>query len=484
MKKTYQEFLKRSIDISPLGIKKGTNGKTYFCTPQGASVIGWEEVDGIHYCFIRGFGEMVFAVNPSNAASDCVHPLASDFNDFLRLLLACGNVAALEQAWLWNRIQFETYLSENPPTDEQEAILSGISGKMSLTAMEDPFSYIKELQESFDYSKIKYTKDYYNAAAGQAVPEWKVRFFNHQGRNRTAKEIPMNKHFLWGDEEWYIPSVYVCSEGLVIDFLKKVPADQIKAFMGKYNLNTDSSHTDFPLEMQLRIDADNPLSVDIKPAVTLNGKPLRSVGGSGFYWNPLFPEINRSDTIAAIQHHGLSPEFGWTLNQWSFKWSTKRPPRLTSLDVTMARQKTAFPGPHFKAASAGETLQFLHPVTNVLHTLTVMSVEQHTIDVDRLPQDAEYPANCVAISYKISPGLSRDSIQVHDTAPSDSPRQKNKDSQNHTKIGSVSSLTAILPDKSETHTACSALHFEPVKDVEWFILFHEKPKEDIFISLI
>jgi len=42
---------------------------------------------------IRGFGGMVFAVSPMNAAPDCVHPLARDFADFLRLLLACGDAA-------------------------------------------------------------------------------------------------------------------------------------------------------------------------------------------------------------------------------------------------------------------------------------------------------------------------------------------------------------------------------------------------------
>ena len=44
---------------------------------------------------------MVFAVSPMNSAPDFVHPLSKDFADFLRLLLACGDVAALEQAWMW-----------------------------------------------------------------------------------------------------------------------------------------------------------------------------------------------------------------------------------------------------------------------------------------------------------------------------------------------------------------------------------------------
>ena len=44
---------------------------------------------------------MVFAVSSMNAAPDFVHPLAKDFADFLRLLLACGDAAALEQARMW-----------------------------------------------------------------------------------------------------------------------------------------------------------------------------------------------------------------------------------------------------------------------------------------------------------------------------------------------------------------------------------------------
>ena len=121
-KLTYRQFLKTDADLSPLGVMRvDAPFEPYFCTPKGAAIFGWAGVDGIHYCFIRGFGGMVFAVSPMNAAPDCVHPLARDFADFLRLLLACGDAAALEQAWMWTEAQFEEYLREYPPTDEQRA---------------------------------------------------------------------------------------------------------------------------------------------------------------------------------------------------------------------------------------------------------------------------------------------------------------------------------------------------------------------------
>ena len=127
MASTYQRFLNKGIDMAPLGIERGIGDTTYFCTPKGSSIIGRAGVDGIHYCFIRGFGEMVFAVSPMNTAPDYVHPLSKTFTDFLRLLLACGDAAALEQAWMWDKAQFDNFLKENPATEEQKKTLSEIA---------------------------------------------------------------------------------------------------------------------------------------------------------------------------------------------------------------------------------------------------------------------------------------------------------------------------------------------------------------------
>ena len=91
----YEKFKNLHIDFSSLGLEQGGSRSDYFCTPKGAKVIGWEGVDGIHYCFVKGFGEVVFAVNPSNLPGDYVHPLARSFEDFLRLLMACKGLAAV-----------------------------------------------------------------------------------------------------------------------------------------------------------------------------------------------------------------------------------------------------------------------------------------------------------------------------------------------------------------------------------------------------
>lgn len=64
MATSYSQFLKKHIDLTSVGMEKSTDPVTYFCTPKGASIIGCAGVDGIHYCFIRGFGEMVLRSAP------------------------------------------------------------------------------------------------------------------------------------------------------------------------------------------------------------------------------------------------------------------------------------------------------------------------------------------------------------------------------------------------------------------------------------
>lgn len=96
-----------------------------FLHPLGAEVIGWEGVDGIHCCFVEGFGEMVFAVNPMGLPGDWVHPIARDFEELLRLLLSCGHLAALEQAHGWDREQFDQFLKDDPPAWSRPPSWSG-----------------------------------------------------------------------------------------------------------------------------------------------------------------------------------------------------------------------------------------------------------------------------------------------------------------------------------------------------------------------
>lgn len=58
MNRILKKFLQRGVDLSPVGVELREDNTNYF-VPQRGIGFGWAGIDGIHFCFIRGFGEMV-----------------------------------------------------------------------------------------------------------------------------------------------------------------------------------------------------------------------------------------------------------------------------------------------------------------------------------------------------------------------------------------------------------------------------------------
>ena len=158
----YEKYCQLGIDGRWIGFEKSDMCVEYFCTPIDATVIGWE--NSIHYCFIRGYRDMVFAVNPETCVEKYVYPLAMNFTDFLRLILACGSTTAIEQIIGWSKDQFEEFLhsDDNAMLPEQKSVLDKIRIELKLTPMGNPYEYVKTVQEQHDDSKIKFSNDYYD----------------------------------------------------------------------------------------------------------------------------------------------------------------------------------------------------------------------------------------------------------------------------------------------------------------------------------
>ena len=166
----YTKFENLNLDTSCIGLDRScldNDDIKYFCTPVGARIIGWEGCDGIHYCFIEKFKDMVFAVNPMSCCDYYVYPLAENFTDFLRLILAVHGAATIEQIILWNKATFERIIrSESHQAHasypEVQEVLEVLHNEFHLAPMEEPFEYVKKIQSSFDYSKIPFSEEYYD----------------------------------------------------------------------------------------------------------------------------------------------------------------------------------------------------------------------------------------------------------------------------------------------------------------------------------
>ena len=160
----YEKYKNLKIDGSWIGLEAGAQ-TPYFCTPIGAEIIGWD--NGIHYCFIKGFGDMVFCVNPEPCCDYNVYPIARNFCDFLGLILATGNTNILQQIIWWDKKRFEDFVNS---TEEQEyrvrpevqGVLSTIRKGIDIAPIDTPFEYIKDLQSNFPYEQIPFSNEYYD----------------------------------------------------------------------------------------------------------------------------------------------------------------------------------------------------------------------------------------------------------------------------------------------------------------------------------
>ena len=106
---------------------------------------------------------MVFACNPESCADQNVYPLAANFEDFIRLILACGTANPVEQIVWMDKSKFEEHMAneEKVLTDEQKAAVQQLQRELDLLPMEDPFEYVKAIQKDFDGSKVQYSDDYF-----------------------------------------------------------------------------------------------------------------------------------------------------------------------------------------------------------------------------------------------------------------------------------------------------------------------------------
>lgn len=134
----------------------------FFCYPINAKPIGFEGC--IMYCFIDGYKDMVFASNPESCADQNVYPLAANFEDFMRLILACGSANSVEQIVWMDKERFERHLQEEKKirTEQQKELLDLLAHELNLVPMKEPFEYVKNIQVNFDDSKIKYSDEYYD----------------------------------------------------------------------------------------------------------------------------------------------------------------------------------------------------------------------------------------------------------------------------------------------------------------------------------
>ncbi len=328
----------------------------------------------------------------------------------------------------------------------------------------------------------------------------------HGGKDKPGVEIPINRQFTWYDKVWHVPAVYSCGKGLVIDFCVEIEPEEIKRFLEKaekYGYREDKWSDEVREEMR----RSNPTEIDFSAEVIANGKKLEQRNGSGFGWWPESlrmeeggwaeePEIEQM-----LKHYHLDRNKGWMFYRRSYAWATLKKPAIKTLQLTMEARKIATVVKRFQTPSPGESIRFTGPATGAEYTLTVLETEDLQMDgkqMERLRQgELEFPTYYKAMKYALLPEVEKGEFTLQDCAQSDQPRKKpgNSEEKNGTAAASVAIISGTDGPTSifllaggqksiQPRSVCSALHFEPVKEVEWKAMFWEKPCEGYVINLI
>ena len=479
-KLTYRQFLKTDVDLAPLGVMRVDEPfEPYFCTPKGARVFGRSGVDGIHFCFVRGFGETVFAVSPMNGRENCVHPVAKSFRDFLRLLLALHDAAAIEQAWQWNAAQLEDFEQKHPSSDEQMASLDRIVFTFHLRPMVEPWKYIHTVQSGFDYGKLRFPEEFYDDDIAPEAREepWKVTFESgFWGAHGTpGKELSLKKTFSWAEDEWLVPAAYVCKEGIVLDIIKRVPVENVFSFRKAWNLSRENDGSDWDEAKRIRANAEDPFHDDIGARLTVNGRTLSQSHGYGLSWDALYPEGNDREAKRVRMHYDLDESEFWRVQRLCFPWDGKRETKLRTLTLSIWENPIEVLGQEFSPERAGESITFRLPGKPEAYTLTALAL--HT---EELPLFDE-TVYTTELSYAIAPEAPDGSVTLRDFGKSITISHGDFSGCAFGVIGGADGAVAVAMGKD---VVCSQLRREKEKRATWNLVFREKRKEDKTVLLL
>ncbi len=327
---------------------------------------------------------------------------------------------------------------------------------------------------------------------------WNVRYgkgyWGKSDEKPEAQEVTVDCQVGWQEESWYIPAIYLCEEGLVIDYCVKVDPAKVKAWIDKWqigNLNEDEINHEQWAEME----QTNPLIIKFNSTLKCNDEVLRSQMGSSLSWIPkeLLPGDmeNVEEAAKVLQHYDLDENKVWSFHRCSYLWKKAKQAQIQSLNLKLERGLEEIQGICFENPCVGEEISFVHPISGVNHILTVLDYERKEISLrESMEEEYEFPKYHTAMTYVLEPDLSERNFQIKDCLQNDEPRSKGKPLERASSIGIIggadgpTALAIAKEGDAPIHMALSSLHFEWKDQVEWKMIFRVKQMKDIEVKLI
>ena len=308
--------------------------------------------------------------------------------------------------------------------------------------------------------------------------------------------LPINHSFLWGEQEILIPAVYVGKAGAVLDVCAKIPIEDMAAFLKKWDYKRRMS-LKTPEEFE-QIDADNPGSREFVVEICLDGTPLVLRMSSSLRWypesviqmgnaNPASEDGFENNKSAEEWMRAYSCDKGccWYFERLSYNWNGE--PILSPQKISLAFRANliSITAGHFSTGVScnGKTIKTTHPITGQEYTLTLHSCEQIRNSFAEIgAKGVVYPECCQILSYSIAPEIDHSLFCIRDCAEGDHPRMGDTQEPPSGSNGPTAVFMAGKNAAPDNRMAVSSLHFEPVSEVQWRMVFQIKPKNDTEIS--
>ena len=461
----YQKFRNSSLDTSTLGLYSGSDISDSVYTPTGYRILGWTGNAGVHFCQITGFGDAVFAVDPSAPPGDCVHPVAKTLTDFIRLIHDCRSAEIVYRTYQWSRSRFEAAVNAIRPDYKMSSVLRALDNIYHPGPIVDAYSYITQLQQNFDYNSLPLHPDYFEwCPVRPGAPRWDVgmnsAFGDYCDKNDAGTELNVNREFSWQGETWCVPAVYLCENGIVVDSYLMVSPGKLSQYQEKWGTTTALS-----VEDEMRRQLEDPLKMDAVGKLIVNGKeaprrPLHSI-----IWNP--STENSWQARRTLEHYGLSREYGYLLRREIFLRKSNNPP-IRNMDLLLCAEPVSIPGQRFIAPKNGEFMDFTHPVTGENHTMTILSQTRESLNHNYMSND---PCCYTRLNFTVDPPINRELLSVVDCDEAEG-------------AVNLNALRSSGKLSGAGHNGVSSLRYTPAEQITWRMIFKLKTRPDMSIPLL
>ena len=375
----YQKFRRSSLDISPLGLITGPEESDSVYTPARYRIVAWSRDMSFHFCQVEGFGDIVFAVDPSAPPGDCVHPVAKTLLDFISLLTTCADAALIARAYRLSSYLFNKQMAAIRRSVRINAVIRAVNNNFRPPVIDAPYEYITELQSTFAYQTLPLRGDYFEwCPIRPGMLRWTVGygtgFSDHCDKDKAGQELRLNRQVQWGKHQWVIPSVYLCDNGVVVDSYLEVSGEVMEKFQEKWS---NRSLEQMSVEEQMRRKLEDPLGIDVRGGLLINDEPAPLKKISEVRWDPTMD--NDWHARRALEHYGLDRNKAYLLRREHFLRRRKTPP-IRELTLTLQAAPVSVPGQRFIAPRAGDCMSFTHPATGQVHTLKVIAQTREALD--------------------------------------------------------------------------------------------------------